>query len=93
MAVLFPYLEAYLEVFTERGGAAAQLAVQTLVNKAMELIRAVTTVVLAVTQQCLLNTVPLVTHIAFVLCCSGILEKGEGKRNGTGLVLTANLSL
>ena len=47
--MLFPYLEAYLEVFTERGGAAAQLAVQTLVNQAMELIRAVTTVVRAVT--------------------------------------------
>ena len=86
-AVLFPYLEAYLEVFTELGGAAAQLAVQTLVNKAVELIRAVTTVVLVVTQQCVLNTLPVVTHIGcvvtFVLCCSGILERGgERKRNG-----------
>ena len=81
MAVLFPYLEAYLEVFTERGGAAAQLAVQTLVNKAMELIRAVTTVVLAVTQRCLLNTVPVVTNIGcvvpFLLCFSG-----NGRRQG-----------
>ena len=75
---MFPYLEAYLEVFTaELGGAATQLAVQTLVNRAAgELIGAVTTVVLAVTQQCLLDTVPVVTNIAFVLCWSGNLEKG-----------------
>ena len=78
MAVLFPYLEAYLEVFTELGGAATQLAVQTLVNEAMQLIRAVTTVVLVVTLQCLLDTVPVVTHIAFVLCCNGKEEKGRG---------------
>ena len=49
--LLFPYLEAYLEVVTELGGAATQLAVQTLVNRALELIRAVATVVLAVTQR------------------------------------------
>ena len=87
MAVLLTYLEAYVEVFTELG-AATQLAVQTLVNKAVELIRAVTTVVLAVTQQCVINTVPVVTRIGcvitFLLCFSGTLEKGgKEKRNGS----------
>ena len=81
MAVLSPYLEADLEVVTELGGGAAtQFAVQTLVNRAVELIRAVTPVVLAVTQRCLLNTVPVVTNIGcvntFLLCFSGNGSRG-----------------
>ena len=41
------YLESYLEVLTELG-AAAQLAVQTLVDVAVELVRAVAAVVVTV---------------------------------------------
>ncbi len=55
------YLEANLEVIAELR-AATQLAVKTLVDEAVEFIRAVTAVVVAVAQQSLIQTLPITTH-------------------------------
>lgn len=55
------YLEANLEVITELR-AATQLTAKTLVDKAVEFIRAVTTVIIAVTQQSLIQTLPIMAH-------------------------------
>lgn len=52
------YLEANLEVITELR-AATQLTVQTLVDEAVEFIRAVPTVVIVVAQQSLIQTLPI----------------------------------
>lgn len=57
-----PYLETYIEVLTELG-AATLLAVETLVDEAVEFVRAVTTVVITVTQQCLVKTLPVTTQV------------------------------
>lgn len=56
-----PALEADLKVVTELC-AAAQLAVETLVDKAVEFIGAITTVVVAVAQQCLIQTFFIMAH-------------------------------
>lgn len=65
------YLEAYLEVLTELG-AAAELAVQTLIDEAVELVSAVTAVIVPVTQQRLIDTVPVAASVhrvvTFLLC-------------------------
>lgn len=45
---MFTYLETNFKVFTELG-AATELAVQALVNKAVQLVGAIATVVLMVT--------------------------------------------
>lgn len=55
------YLETNLEVVTQLR-AAAHLAVETLVDEAVELIRAVTTVVVVVTQQSLIQTLAVTAH-------------------------------
>lgn len=60
------HLEAYLEVLTELG-AATLLAVETLVDEAVEFVRAVTTVVVTVTQQRLVKTLPVTTHVGRVI--------------------------
>lgn len=52
------HLEANLHVLTELR-AAAQFTVQTLVNEAVELVGAVAAVVLMVTQQRLVHTLPV----------------------------------
>lgn len=76
--MLFTYLEAYFKVFTELR-AATQFAVQALVNKAVQLVGAIAAVVLMVTEQCLIYTVPIVAGIrgvvAFLLC--SIKERNE----------------
>lgn len=51
-------LETNLEVIAELR-AAAQLAVETLVDEAVELIRAVAAVVIAITQQRFVQTLPV----------------------------------
>lgn len=63
---MFTYLETNFKVFTELG-AATELAVQALVNKAVQLIGAIATVVLMVTQQCLVNAVSIVAGIRRVI--------------------------
>lgn len=69
--LVFAYLEAYFEVFTELG-AAAEFAVQALINKAVQLVGAVAAVVFMVAEQCLINTVSIVAGVrslvAFLLC-------------------------
>lgn len=79
--MVFTYLEAYFKVFTELG-AAAQFAVQALVNKTVQLIGAVATVVLMVTEQCLIDTVSIIAGvrgvIAFLLCGR---KESNGMRN------------
>lgn len=60
------YLETYFKVFTELG-AATEFAVQALVNKAVQLVWAVATVVLMVTEQCLVNAVSIVAGICRVI--------------------------
>lgn len=60
------YLEADLEVITELR-AAAQLAVETLVDKAVEFIGAIATVVVAVAQQCLIQAFFIVAHESWVI--------------------------
>lgn len=55
------YLEANLEVITELR-AATQLTVETLVDEAVEFIGAVSTVIIAVTQQSLIQTLPITAH-------------------------------
>lgn len=55
------YLEADLEVVAELR-AAAQLAVETLVDEAVELIRTVATVIVAVAQQRLVQAIAIVAH-------------------------------
>lgn len=69
--MVFTYLEAYFKIFTELG-AATQFAVQALVNKAVQLVGAVATVVLVVTEQRLIDTVSIIAGvcgvIAFLLC-------------------------
>lgn len=70
-SILFTYLETDFKVFTELG-AATEFAVQALVNKAVQLIGAVATVVLMVTEQRLINAVSIVAGvccvIAFLFC-------------------------
>ena len=65
------YLEADLEVVAELG-AAAQLAVQALVDEAVEFVRAVAAVVVAVAQQGLVQAFPVAAHerglVALPLC-------------------------
>lgn len=67
----FTYFEAYFKVFAELG-AATQFAVQALINKAVQLIGAITTVVLMVTEQRLIDTVSIIAGVrgvvAFLLC-------------------------
>ena len=58
------YFEAYFKVFTELR-AATQFAVQALVNKAVQLVGAVATVVLMVTKKRLIDTVSIIAGI----CC------------------------
>lgn len=69
----FSYLEANFEVFTELG-AATQFAVEALVNKAVELVRAVTAVVPMVAEQRLVDTVSIIAGVrgvvAFLLCAA-----------------------
>lgn len=69
--IVFPYLEAYFKVLTELG-AATQFAIEALVNKTVQLIRAVATVVLMVTKQCIIEAVSIIAGIlrvvAFLLC-------------------------
>ena len=55
------YLEANLEVIAELR-AAAQLAVETLVDEAVELVRAVAAVIVAVAQQRLVQALPVTAH-------------------------------
>lgn len=55
------YLEANLEVITELR-AATQLAVETLVDEAVEFIGAIATVIIAVTQKSLVQTLAVVAH-------------------------------
>lgn len=55
------YFEANLEVITELW-AATQFAIETLVDEAVELVGAVATVVVPVTQQSLVQTFPVTTH-------------------------------
>lgn len=55
------YLETNLEVITELR-AATHLTVETLVDEAVELIRAVTTVIVAVTQQRFIQTLAITAH-------------------------------
>lgn len=70
-SILFTYLETNFKVFTELG-AATEFAVQALVNEAVQLIGAVATVVLMVTEQRLINAVSIVAGvrcvIAFLFC-------------------------
>ena len=67
----FTYLEAYFKILAELR-AATQFAVQALINEAVQLIGAVTTVVLMVTEQCLIDTLSVVAGVcgvvAFLLC-------------------------
>lgn len=69
--MLFTYLKPYFQVFTELG-AATQFAVQALVNEAVELIRAVATVVFMVAEQRLVHAVSIIADvrgvIALLLC-------------------------
>lgn len=60
------YLEADLEVITELC-AAAQLAVETLIDEAVEFIGAITTVVVAVAQQCLIQAFFIMAHESWVI--------------------------
>lgn len=55
------YLEANLEVIAELR-AATHLTVETLVDEAVELIGAVATVIVAVTQQGLVQTLAVTAH-------------------------------
>lgn len=55
------YLEANLEVIAELR-ATTQLTVETLVDEAVEFIRAVTAVIIAVAQQSLIQTLPITAH-------------------------------
>lgn len=55
------YLEANLEIITQLR-AATQLTVETLIDEAVEFIRAITTVIIAVTQQSLIQTLAITTH-------------------------------
>lgn len=67
----FAYLEANFKVFTELG-AAAEFAVQALVDKAVQLVGAVAAVVFMVAEQRLINAVSTVAGVcglvAFLLC-------------------------
>lgn len=69
--MLFTYLKPYFQVFTELG-AATQFAVQALVNEAVELIRAVATVVFMVAEQRLVHAVSIIADVrgvvALLLC-------------------------
>lgn len=58
---MMAYLEADLEVITELR-AAAEFIAETLVDEAVVLIRAITTVVVTVTQQSLVQTLPITAH-------------------------------
>lgn len=68
---MFTYLEAYFKVFTELG-AAAQFAVQALVDETVQLVGAVPAVVLMVTEQGLVDAVSIIAGVrcvvAFFLC-------------------------
>lgn len=55
------YLKANLEVVTELR-AATHLTVEALVDEAVEFIRAVTTVIVAVAQQSLVQTLAITAH-------------------------------
>ena len=85
------YLEAYFQVLAELR-AAAQFAVQTLVNEAVQLIRAVTTVVLMVTEQRLIHTVPVVAGVssvvAFLLCS---MKEGNKRRETVNQCFSPNV--
>lgn len=63
---MFTYLEAYLQILAELG-AATQLAVQAFVNEAVQLIGAVTAVVLMVAEQRLIDTVSIIAGIGCVI--------------------------
>lgn len=83
------YLEANLEVLTVLA-AATELVAETLVDVAATLIRAVTTVILAIAEQYLSHTAPTAAQelgrgIALVLCRGaeaagqqGLRQSGEG---------------
>lgn len=83
--LVFAYLEAYFKVFTELG-AAAQFAVQALVNKAVQLVGAIAAVVFMVAEQCLINAVSIVADVsslvAFLLCKRKV--EREVKEGGKG---------
>lgn len=55
------YLETNLEVIAELR-AATHLAVETLVDEAVQLVRAVTAVIVAVTQQRFVQTLAITAH-------------------------------
>lgn len=55
------YLEANLEVIAELR-AATQLTVEALIYEAVELIRAIAAVIIAVTQRSLVQTLPITAH-------------------------------
>lgn len=78
---MFTYLEANLQVLTELR-AAAQFAVQTLIDEAVELIRAITTVVLMVTEQHVVHTVSIVAGIRCVIAFLLWSIKERRKFNG-----------
>lgn len=82
---MFAYLEAYFKVFTELG-AAAQFAVQALVNKAVQLVGAIAAVVFMVAEQCLINAVSIVADVsslvAFLLCFKRKVEREKSERRG-----------
>lgn len=65
------YFKSYFQVFTVLR-AATQFAVQALVNKAVQLIRAIAAIVLTVAEQRLIETVSIITGessiIAFLFC-------------------------
>lgn len=60
------YLVANLEVITELW-AATQLTVETLVDEAVEFIRAITTVIIAVAQQSLIQTSAIMAHEGWLI--------------------------
>lgn len=66
MWTLLSYLEADLEVVAQLG-AAAQLAVQTLVDEAVEFVGAVAAVVVAIAQQRLVQALPIAAHVGRVV--------------------------
>ena len=72
-----PYLEADLQVLTELG-AAAQLAVDALVDEAVELVGAVATVVVVVAQQRLVDAVPVAAHVGRVVALLLCFNMREG---------------
>lgn len=81
-----PYLEAYFQVLAELR-AAAQFAVQALVDEAVQLVGAVAAVVLAVAEQHLVDAIPVdagVRGVVAFLLCGGTTDEVTVRRRRPG---------